>query len=948
MRNEKQKFLYTLAYEHMFFLIFGFVALYSYWAWGNRISMGIARPDFFHFFFLACAGVWGFLLIGRIGDLANQYSILPDFGKRGLRELAAPLAIVLSSLWLYRDFLQGEFPSTYDHTTQILRCHLTEEALWNHGTLLPWTSAVGAGVPLNDLFPPGGAMLFCLIRLLSGFLLNREAAYIATVFTSWFVLAGGLYAAGRLFFGIAGGALAAGLLIVTAGSQLQGGWIQVFSVGMWPSALCCGLAIVALAIHAHALVHDCGWRSMALFSLSIAGAIVAHPFSLPALAASIPLFMILSLVSAEDKSLALRRCGRNVFFSLLGFGLAAWWVLPFFASSAWRLPFGAPNPSPEAISIKAIDGRFFSNLPPTLVGVVWLGIFWGLVSRRIETTALSVAGVFFLLLDQTAWKFWFYSPWWDSITMNIPLARLAGFSKYFGFILIGGMAQPVLTNLPALAASGWKKLYVGFDDFDSSSPILILLKILGRNLAAAIVLAALLPTAIPAATYFYTTYTQSKGFELKRYPEYPPYAKDFEAAMRYLQTIDPPRRDNDFFSPISTPRIGVHTSLVESCIPYRFGYGIVPPYYTPTMLLTTRSVRSDDAAPYLSGMKYILAIGKIVNLFQKEPGVAFLDRFGEITILKQQQYSETPIQLLRSPDGCATIETNKPNHLSIRLEGLTDTTWTRVGVSRYRKWRAFQNGKELPILEHIEPGEPLDAGRYISVAAQNGLLELQYAPQPIDWLAYGLSAFCFLALAAIGKSRQLFHAVSWETPLFAQWIRFIQSKRFQTGVYILIGCLFAAAALGFRLQKTSQQTRFWYSGVLNDRLSPLKPDLDGKLDLGFGLEIGKEHKGKVLTKATLREIYPKPLVSHNKWTTDNEPGWKLILSPLDEKHLEIWRKFGEPLFIPLNPIHRVDLYAANPHQGAYIPTGTEMELTLHFAGGETAAYRCPIGPQGTH
>ncbi len=101
---------------------------------------------------------------------------IPTIGKKWIQECIVPLLIFVFTLCLVCPWFDSGFPSTVDHTTHLLRCYLTEQALWNHGSLLPWTSAIGSGVPLNDLYPPGGAMLFCAIRALSLFLVNLFTA----------------------------------------------------------------------------------------------------------------------------------------------------------------------------------------------------------------------------------------------------------------------------------------------------------------------------------------------------------------------------------------------------------------------------------------------------------------------------------------------------------------------------------------------------------------------------------------------------------------------------------------------------------------------------------------------------------------------------------------------------------------------------------------------------
>ena len=174
MEIHKNPSFKTFGKELSFHAILAILSFLSYTCYVERISFGPFRPYFFQLFYSSSAIALLLLLAGRISNLIRPF--VPDWGKSFVRESWIPIALITFTLFQFKGMFEGECPSTCDHTTQLLRCQLTEQALWNHGTLLPWTSAFGAGVPLNDLYPVGGTLLYCLIRLLSGFLLGPEAA----------------------------------------------------------------------------------------------------------------------------------------------------------------------------------------------------------------------------------------------------------------------------------------------------------------------------------------------------------------------------------------------------------------------------------------------------------------------------------------------------------------------------------------------------------------------------------------------------------------------------------------------------------------------------------------------------------------------------------------------------------------------------------------------------
>jgi len=418
--------------------------------------------------------------------------------------------------------------------------------------------------------------------------------------------------------------------------------------------------------------------------------------------------------------------------------------------------------------------------------------------------------------------------------------------------------------------------------------------------------------------------------------------------MLRLQSLDPGPGEESFFRPLSFPKISVQTNIAESSIPFRFGYGIVSPFYTPTLLLTTRASKGDVSTPWLSAEKYTMTIAPVDKIIGQQPGVRRLFRIGIISIFQQENYSAIPVQILHAPTGQCEIVTNQPGHLSIQLSGLPGENWVRAGVSRYRKWKAFQNGTEIPIAEHIEAGEPNDVGRYISVPASNGLLELRYASESMDWISYILTGLAGLFLLTCLAIRPVYRIVSLESPYAISALEIVNRVRFRAAVSLAVSFLILAVILGLGFERSTQKTHFWYTGILSDVVSPLGWKSDGNHDLGFALVIGEDLKEKTLETMTLREIYPEPAYpSPHMWITGQGPLWKLAVHPIADSDAG-WHRREVPFGVRLNPPHFLTLYASNPHRGEYIPTGTEMELTLNFLGGESATYRCALLPQGTH
>ncbi|MFB3788611.1 MAG: hypothetical protein ACE15F_19815 [bacterium] len=932
--------------EILFFLSFLLMIVLSWKIAEAGAAPFIFFPAFFDAFATAGFLVFLFLLLFRLGSFSGNHP--PNRMRRVMKECAMPGVLVGVSFYWFGGLFGDGFPSTIDHATRLLRCDLTERALWEHGTLLPWTSAIGAGVPLNDLYPPGGEILYCLIRLLSCFTLERETAYGLIVFTAWLVLLGSLYGAGRYYSGIAGGTLAALLLLLDPGSIALPGWAQGFSVGMWPVILSAGFLVLTVTLFGATLHHSAGRGRMLWLALLVMAAPLAHVMALLGLILALPVVTGVGFLHAENRSLYIRRTLRNGLFSLFGLGMAAWWVIPFFLSSGWTLPYGAPVISPAMRAARIVEGTLFENTPPLFAYLGLLGTGWGICSGQPMMTACSLLYWAFLLLNLDTLYTWFFSPALSGLIMNVPLYRFGGYSKLLGYILAGGMAQSLLAQAgPALERCG-KRIYAFGRPAVENHPLVWIPGSLLACLLATLGVAMAVPLGRSLGTTFQRHYGGTERFPIATSATHPSFVHDFEQAMAKIQSLEPHHAAADaFFLPLSCPRIGIQTNVIESAIPFEYGFGIVPPRYMPATTFSTRAAWTDVSAPYLAGMKYFIAYGGLAQNLEAQPDWEAPRRFGEVTLLRNRRYLANPVFLLGETRGTATVEIQESGRLGIRLRGLESETWLRVGISRYRKWRARLNGQAVPIQEHIEPHEPLDVGRYISVPVQNGFLELTYQPESLDWAAYILSISSLICLMIILTWRGLFHYFSFTTipPHRSRLAPIPPAGKRLTIVFVMLMMLGTA---GYGLLFHDNATRFWYAGITTDALGRMKGEPDGELDLEFAVHFGEDVRGKTLDSITLHEIRRAGLPpTANAWSTRAGPLWKIRVAAWNETPPR-WDRNGEPMNIPLSPPHSLRLFAANPYRGDYVAGGTEIELTLSFTDGSALTRRCALWPQGNH
>ncbi|MDC0673514.1 hypothetical protein [Nannocystis radixulma] len=192
----------------------------------------------------------------------------------------------------------GVMPLSADHTVHLTRAWLYGQQLAS-GHLVGWSPTWFFGFPLGELYPPLGDLLVIAVRVATLGLLEWSQAY-ALAFTLVFLLQGwALLRCGRaLGLGPLAGLVAAALALLDAGAYREGGWVYTVTYGVWPQALATSLAWLALAELALAarvrevMSPGTHHRHLALAALAAAGALLAHPMSLPMLTLAAPLWLI--------------------------------------------------------------------------------------------------------------------------------------------------------------------------------------------------------------------------------------------------------------------------------------------------------------------------------------------------------------------------------------------------------------------------------------------------------------------------------------------------------------------------------------------------------------------------------------------------------------------------------------------------------------------------------
>ncbi|MBZ0255938.1 hypothetical protein K8I31_07740, partial [bacterium] len=135
----------------------------------------------------------------------------------GAHEWAIVIVYIVLMIAVDIDPLWDGVRTSGDNLLHYTLAALTEQNLWNHGSLRGWSSALGMGFPLNDLYPPGGNLLVIALHTLSLGLASLERVYSTTVFLGYLGFALLMYKAARMQFGRLAGAAMLALLFLDRG-----------------------------------------------------------------------------------------------------------------------------------------------------------------------------------------------------------------------------------------------------------------------------------------------------------------------------------------------------------------------------------------------------------------------------------------------------------------------------------------------------------------------------------------------------------------------------------------------------------------------------------------------------------------------------------------------------------------------------------------------------------
>ncbi len=585
-------------------------------------------------------------------------------------------------------------------------------------------------------------------------------------------------------------------------------------------------------------------------------------------------------------------------------------------SSEWMQPLGSLSPSPHIKALNLANGNSFVNTPPFLFYLYLFGCLWALFSKNKICIAFAIAGIFNFLIHQDTWHTWFFHESFSKLFHQIRLIRFTGYAKLFAIVLTGGLIQYVVVQQGGLILraikSFWRKSPSALNPFWHL--------LLGRLVLLAL-LVAIAILVLPIVHHLVSIWkNDASRFPLATSAVHPNTRPAIEKTINTIRELEPNAPGvESFFLPVTSPRIGIRSNTYESSIPFRYGFGIVPPPYMPTMLLYTRSMWRDDAAARYSQMKYFLGRGNKQYVLDVA-GMKPLQEIDGYVLFENSQYSEKPFHILGDTAGEVKVVSMQTNSMILKCSGFEKPTWIRFPVSRYRKWKAVLNNDPVSVQPVRLQTEPPSVERFIAVQAQNGTLKLQYENEWINTCSSMISGLSLIALIA-------FPFVPLPVLLTIQ--RYL-------AVIILSAALLVGIIFGVYAAQSSSD--FWFLGVLRDKVGTTEMEHDRRLDLQSAMKSLPEMKGKRLQEVPVRIFDPmndnQPLK-----TASSEEGnqWKLALNQY-HPNTQRWEFVNLPQTID----HHLMIYMGNPYRDRYAASGTTAHVEFIFADGSSIQRDCTL------
>jgi hypothetical protein len=335
----------------------------------------------------------------------------------------------------------GTMPMSQDHTVHLARAWMYGETLAS-GHVSQWSSYWYFGFPLGELYPMLGDLACAIVRALSFGKLSWPACY-AFVFSAGYLVQGIalLRVAKAIGLGPVPAIVAATLTFLDPGVLREGGWSYTVHYGVWLQPVCCSFLWWAFAEIAPQCDPSAPLqpRKLVLPSVLLGLAMLAHPVALPVLALGAVLF-VLHMGVRRGLGRVLVVTGIPVVFGLC---VAAWWVLPLIANSAWMANFGTLYNDLVTMLKRMVSGAWSRHMAPAIGYTILAGVLFAWIRGQRFTKFVATFAVVLWLMSTSDFFFRFRLDWLSENFRYLQYQRFIIVAKPGLFLCAGALIAAI-------------------------------------------------------------------------------------------------------------------------------------------------------------------------------------------------------------------------------------------------------------------------------------------------------------------------------------------------------------------------------------------------------------------------------------------------------------------------------------------------------------------------
>ena len=663
-------------------------------------------------------------MVGRLPEWATS---------ERTREVGAPLVVVALGVILYAPLLWGDLPVNHDHPILLLRAWIFGQHLASSGAPWGFSPILGAGNPVDGMYPVGTDLLVGFFKLVTFGLASWQTAYCWALLTSILVYPGALYALGRRVGGPLAGLTAGVLALVDRGDYLQSGWDFSINWGVWAMGLSFSLCLLVIWALDRLAERPSRGRIAALALLS-GGALVGHPMAIPILGIVIPLQLAWTAASRGFRT-AVAWLPSALLAFVIGGGLAAFWYAPFLAHGDWFEPLGLEWHTFGDVLTGLADGTVLNSFAPAFVPLGLLGLIWAALRRDALGATFLLATAVVLYVSSNTFLVTFDVLHKLPGVANVQLERFSYFVRAALLLGVGLFAAfvvreawQVIRGGPAATRPSWFGWSV-------------------RAVVGAVVLVPFLLSApgAPGKSWFIPSHRLA-------YASDDPVLPAVRDAADYLKNLDPGQ----------VGRIALNAARHEHrlmLLPLYSGLPVFKIGFTPENNYRFRPESADPVFRKALGISHVLTLDPM-PLAGLEP----VRRFGDLFLYRVKDFA--PQRVALHGPGSAVVLRDEPEALDVRLAGTVPGTDLEIYVGRYALWHAAMDGEPVAV-EGASAGD--SPPMFMKVPARDGLLTLRYQPGAAEIGGLAATLVALLGVVLLLALQRATRARAWWEARSGRW-----------------------------------------------------------------------------------------------------------------------------------------------------------------------------------